>query len=211
MVVKGRSRDTAWFAITDDEWPAISHGFRSWLANDNFDDHGRQRARLAELIALARGARHDIGIGDTAEPISVEEAHDATPELVAAVAMLVGELSSSAAPPSAEEVRSIVASPACHLLVARDGERRIVGMLTLVVFPIPTGVRAWIEDVVVTAAARGQGVGERLNREALRLARELGARTVDLTSRPSREAANRLYARLGFERRDTNVYRYSGP
>ena len=70
-------------------------------------------------------------------------------------------------------------------------------------------MRAWIEDVVVTAAARGRGVGELLNREALRLARELGARTVDLTSRPEREAANRLYAKLGFERRETNVYRHS--
>ena len=83
-------------------------------------------------------------------------------------------------------------------------------MLTLVVFPIPTGVRAWIEDVVVTTAARGRGVGELLNREALRLAAQLGARSVDLTSRPSREAANRLYAKLGFERRETNVYRHSG-
>ena len=84
-------------------------------------------------------------------------------------------------------------------------------MLTLVVFPIPTGVRAWIEDVVVTASARGQGVGALLTREAVRIAGEEGARTVDLTSRPDREAANRLYARLGFERRETNVYRHSGP
>jgi RimJ/RimL family protein N-acetyltransferase/prolyl-tRNA editing enzyme YbaK/EbsC (Cys-tRNA(Pro) deacylase) len=210
MVYKGRSRDTAWFAITDDEWPLISRGFRSWLADENFDANEQQRAGLAELIARARGAAR-AARATTADAIHVEEAHETTPELLAAVAALVGELSSSAAPPSAEEVRRIVASPACHLLVARDGEGRIVGMLTLVVFPIPTGVRAWIEDVVVTAAARGQGVGERLNREALRVARELGARTVDLTSRPSREAANRLYARLGFERRETNVYRHSGP
>jgi len=93
------------------------------------------------------------------------------------------------------------------LLIARDDER-IVGSLTLVVFPIPTGVRAWIEDVVVDSSVRGKGVGEALNREALRIARNKGAVTVDLTSRPSREAANRLYQRLGFEKRDTNVYRY---
>jgi ribosomal protein S18 acetylase RimI-like enzyme len=79
-----------------------------------------------------------------------------------------------------------------------------------VVFRIPTGVRAWIEDVVVDDAARGKGVGEALNRAALELAGRLGARTVDLTSRPSREAANRLYQRLGFVARDTNVYRHSG-
>ena len=85
----------------------------------------------------------------------------------------------------------------------------ILGSLTLVVFPIPTGIRAWIEDVVVDDAARGRGVGEELNRFALDLAGRLGARTVDLTSRPSREAANRLYQRIGFEARDTNVYRFS--
>jgi ribosomal protein S18 acetylase RimI-like enzyme len=82
--------------------------------------------------------------------------------------------------------------------------------MTLVVFPIPTGVRAWIEDVVVDGDARGRGVGEVLNRRALDLAASLGARTVDLTSRPSREAANRLYRRIGFVQRETNVYRFSG-
>jgi ribosomal protein S18 acetylase RimI-like enzyme len=83
----------------------------------------------------------------------------------------------------------------------------VIGTLTLALFRIPTGVRAWIEDVVVDEAARGRGAGEALTREALRLAEEAGARTVDLTSRPEREAANRLYQRLGFERRSTSVYR----
>jgi ribosomal protein S18 acetylase RimI-like enzyme len=96
------------------------------------------------------------------------------------------------------------------VLVARvDGE--IVGASTVVVFPIPTGTRAWIEDVVVDEAARGRGVGAALIREAVRLARASGARTVDLTSRPSRRAANRLYERLGFELRDSNVYRLAEP
>ena len=81
--------------------------------------------------------------------------------------------------------------------------------MTLVVFPIPTGIRAWIEDVVVDGDARGRGVGAALNQAALDRARDLGARTVDLTSRPSREAANRLYRRLGFVARETNVYRWS--
>jgi ribosomal protein S18 acetylase RimI-like enzyme len=102
----------------------------------------------------------------------------------------------------------MVASPASDVLVARlDG--RIVGTLTLVVFRIPTGVRAWIEDVVVDDAARGHGVGELLNVRALEVARSKGAKTVDLTSRPSREAANRLYQRIGFQPRETNVYRFS--
>ena len=96
------------------------------------------------------------------------------------------------------------------MLVARlDGE--IVGTLTLVMFPIPTGTRAWIEDVVVDDATRGRGVGAALTQEAVRLARANGARTVDLTSRPARAAANRLYERLGFHLRDSNVYRLASP
>jgi ribosomal protein S18 acetylase RimI-like enzyme len=97
------------------------------------------------------------------------------------------------------------------VLIARDlrDNGRIVGMLTLIVFRIPTGVRAWIEDVVVDETVRGRGVGEGLSQEAVRRAVELGARTVELTSRPSREAANRLYQRLGFALRDSNVYRYT--
>jgi ribosomal protein S18 acetylase RimI-like enzyme len=100
-------------------------------------------------------------------------------------------------------------SGASHLLLARDEAGPILGCMTLVVFRIPTGVRAWIEDVVVDADARGKGVGEALNSAALELAASLGAKTVDLTSRPSREAANRLYRRLGFVQRETNVYRWS--
>jgi ribosomal protein S18 acetylase RimI-like enzyme len=141
--------------------------------------------------------------------IEVAEALKTSPELVAAVGRLVRELSSSAAEPTGAQVAAIVASPASRLLIARDGTE-ILGMLTLVTFPIPTGVRAWIEDVVVTAAARGQGVGEQLTNAALEIAAEAGARTVDLTSRPNRDAANRLYARLGFALRETNVYRHSG-
>ena len=106
----------------------------------------------------------------------------------------------------------MVASPATTLFVAREGDDGpIVGILTLIVFRIPSGVRAWIEDVIVSEAARGQGCGEALNRAALAAAAAAGARTVDLTSRPHREAANRLYQRLGFIKRDTNVYRYEMP
>lgn len=131
--------------------------------------------------------------------------------LVPAVAGLVGQLSRSSTAPSPAEVQEIVGSPACHLLLARDADGAIVGMLTLVVFRIPTGVRTWIEDVVVDQDARGRGIGAALNHAAIRLAGEQGARTVDLTSRPSREAANRLYRRLGFVARETNVYRFEGP
>jgi len=141
--------------------------------------------------------------------VRVEEATAVSSELVAAIARLVGQLSASAQPPSADAVAAIVASPASRLLLARERDGRVVGMLTIVLFPIPTGIRAWIEDVVVDQDARGRGVGALLTRAALELAVAHGARTVDLTSRPDREAANRLYARLGFEQRQTNVYRYA--
>jgi ribosomal protein S18 acetylase RimI-like enzyme len=143
--------------------------------------------------------------------IRVEECTEVDDELVTAIAGLVPQLSSSSPPPTGEDLEEIVRSAATHLLVARDADwsGSILGAMTLVVFRIPTGVRAWIEDVVVDGEARGRGVGEALNRAALDIARQRGARTVDLTSRPTREAANRLYRRIGFVERDTNVYRFS--
>jgi ribosomal protein S18 acetylase RimI-like enzyme len=130
------------------------------------------------------------------------------PDEVAAFARLIPQLSRSSPPPDEQELQEIVGTPGTVVLVARDGDGTVLGSLTLVTFRIPTGMRAWIEDVVVDEAARGRGVGDALNRAALDAARARGCRTVDLTSRPSREAANRLYQRLGFEARDTNVYRY---
>ena len=140
--------------------------------------------------------------------IKVQEVDRITPEVVDALTILTGQLSSSARRPTAEALAQIIDSPATVLLIARDGAA-IVGMLTLVLFRIPTGVRALIEDVVVDQSARGRGVGERLTRHAIERAKRAGARTIDLTSRPPREAANRLYQRLGFEKRDSNTYRYS--
>ncbi|MCB1039050.1 MAG: GNAT family N-acetyltransferase [Acidimicrobiales bacterium] len=142
--------------------------------------------------------------------VFVEIADDVTDQLVDDVARLVPQLSSSSPPPTRAQLEEIVSSPATHLLIARDVDGSVLGSLTLVLFRIPTGLRAWIEDVVVDGEARGRGVGEALNRFAIDVAAERGARSVDLTSRPSREAANRLYQRLGFEPRETNVYRYSG-
>jgi len=132
-------------------------------------------------------------------------------DLVAAFSRLIPQLSRSAAVPTRDLIREIVEAQASTVLIARDlrDNGRIVGMLTLVVCRIPTGVRAWIEDVVVDETMRERGVGEALSREAVSSAVRLGARTVELTSRPSREAANRLYQRLGFTLRDSNVYRYT--
>jgi ribosomal protein S18 acetylase RimI-like enzyme len=137
----------------------------------------------------------------------IREATEVTPALVEGIAALIPQLSSTARPPTREELEEIVASPATVLLVASDG-LATVGALTLVLVRIPTGLRAIIEDVVVDQSRRGQGIGEALTLGALERARAAGARGVDLTSRPSREAANRLYQRLGFVRRESNVYRY---
>ncbi len=138
----------------------------------------------------------------------IEIAHEATDELVAAMASLIPQLSKSNPPPTKSELAQLIASEASTIFVARV-EGRIVGSLTLAMFRIPTGIRAWIEDVVVDDAARGHGVGEALNRAALDHAKANGAITVELTSRPSREAANRLYQRMGFVARETNVYRFT--
>ncbi len=139
--------------------------------------------------------------------VDVREVGEVTDEVVEAFGRLVPQLSSSSPPTSRDELVAIAASEASVLFVARGADGTIVGSLTLAVFRIPTGVRAWIEDVVVDDGARAAGVGQALVRAALDRAGAAGARTVDLTSRPSREAANRLYLRMGFEARTTNVYR----
>ncbi len=139
---------------------------------------------------------------------TIEIATESTDELVHAMAVLIPQLSKSNPPPSRADLNAIISSEASVLFVARVNGK-IAGALTLATFRIPTGVRAWIEDVVVDADARGHGVGEALNMAAIAEARNRGAITVELTSRPSREAANRLYQRIGFVQRETNIYRFT--
>jgi ribosomal protein S18 acetylase RimI-like enzyme len=137
--------------------------------------------------------------------VSIAEVVD--DELVAAFAHLIPQLSQSSPPPDAEQLGVLVDAADTVLFIARvDGA--IVGSLTLAFYRIPTGLKSWIEDVVVDDATRGHGVGRLLNEAALAEAKRRGAKDVSLTSRPSREAANRLYQRIGFEARTTNVYRY---
>lgn len=137
----------------------------------------------------------------------IEIVAEVTDELLTAFERLIPQLSSSSPPPGADELVDIVTSPATDLFLATDDDGTILGTATLVTFRIPTGRRAWIEDVVVDDAARGLGVGGALTQAMVDRAEELGCTTVDLTSRPMREAANRLYQSEGFEIRDTNVYR----
>ena len=153
--------------------------------------------------------------------MSVELSEQSSPELVAAMERLIPQLSRSAKPLTAEQTQALVDQDSVYLFVFRtdkpvtaaDGNEveagTILGMLSLATFAIPTGVRAWVEDVVVDAGTRGMGAGQQLVEAAVAHAQKIGARTVDLTSRPSREAANRLYRRCGFELRETNVYRYA--
>lgn len=147
--------------------------------------------------------------------MSVERLTASSEELVHAMSVLIPQLSRSSVPMSAEDVERFISQPNVHLFVFRSdsedpqGNAPILGMLSLAIFEIPTGVRAWIEDVVVDEQARGQGAGQALVESAVQYAQKIGARTVDLTSRPSREAANRLYQRAGFKLRETNVYRFS--
>lgn len=145
---------------------------------------------------------------DPSPSVRIEHVERVDDELVDAFERLIPQLSSSSPAPSAEQLRELVSSPDTVLLLARvDG--LILGSLTLVFYRIPTGLKAWIEDVVVDGEARGHGVGAELNLAALAEAKARGAKDVSLTSRPSREAANRLYQRIGFQARDTNVYRYT--
>jgi ribosomal protein S18 acetylase RimI-like enzyme len=141
------------------------------------------------------------------EQVEVEVLGEVNDEVEAAFGRLLPQLSRSAKPLTSTDIARIHSAEAITLLIARcDGA--IAGMLTLVMFPLPTGQRAWIEDVVVDEKFRGRGAGEELTKAAIRIAQAAGARTVDLTSRPSREAAGRLYERAGFQQRDSRVYRY---
>jgi ribosomal protein S18 acetylase RimI-like enzyme len=139
--------------------------------------------------------------------VTIKVADRATQEVLDGLNRILPQLSSSAPPLTLVELDEICVNDT--VFIARDSGV-IVGSLTLVIFRLPTGLRAWIEDVVVDEAARGKGVGEKLNKAAIKATFDSGARTLDLTSRPSREAANRLYQKLGFKPRETNVYRFAG-
>ena len=139
--------------------------------------------------------------------MTIDVVHTVDDELVAAIARLLPQLS-TARLPDRDELADMLAQPGCTLFAARQADGgRIFGFLVLTMYRIPTGLQARIDDVVVDDAARGKGVGEALSRAAIARAREARAKNVTLTSRPSREAANRLYARLGFQPVHTNVYR----
>jgi ribosomal protein S18 acetylase RimI-like enzyme len=140
---------------------------------------------------------------------TIEQIHKADDELAAAFTRLIPQLNPAHTPPTLDELEQILSGETTELFAARAVPGgKILGVLALVVFHTPTGTHAWIEDVVVDETARGLGLGEALSRAALQRAAERGADTVNLTSRASRTAANHLYQRLGFELRQSNLYRY---
>lgn len=140
--------------------------------------------------------------------IAITEVTKVDRDVVGTLASLIPQLSEKHQPPTHADVVEIVQSEAVKLFVARDiSNNSIVGCLTLVVFRIPTGKRAWLEDVVVDKAYRGRGIGRHLCNKAIDVARQAGVEKIDLTSYPSRKAANRLYQSMGFKLRDTNIYR----
>jgi ribosomal protein S18 acetylase RimI-like enzyme len=139
--------------------------------------------------------------------VAIATAEDAE-ELHAALQALVPQLSRSNPPPGLDAVRALLAHDAITQFVARRDDGSIVGVATLAAFPIPTATRGWVEDVIVDEASNNQGIGRMLLDAMVARAGELGCKTVDLTSRPSREAANHLYRKAGFEVRETNVYRF---
>jgi ribosomal protein S18 acetylase RimI-like enzyme len=140
--------------------------------------------------------------------VQVEELTEVTDEVVEAFARLLPQVSRSAVPLDRAALTAIAQSQAVTLLLARSGGQ-IIGSLSLAMFRVPSGLRAWIEDVVVDQEARRHGTGRALVSEALRIAAAAGVRTVDLTSRPARAAAGNLYEQAGFVLRDTRVYRHS--
>ena len=141
--------------------------------------------------------------------VSIRPVTEITESLTNAYRVLIPQLSSSSNPPTEEELQRIIESDSAQILIAEDENGEILGTMTLIIFQIPTGIRAWIEDVVVDSSARGKGIGKKLNLAALELAKQAGAKTVDLTSRPARQEANQLYRSIGFAERETNVYRFS--
>jgi len=138
----------------------------------------------------------------------IEVATEATDELLDAFQRLIPQLTKNPACLSRDEINALVKSTCSTLLVAHADDDSIVGMLSLTVYRVPTSIRSIIEDVIVDKSARGQGIGEALMRRAIELARGRGAGNISLTSNPMREAANRLYLRVGFKKRETNAYQY---
>ena len=140
----------------------------------------------------------------------IENVSVVTGEVHDALTRLIPQLGEHKIPPTLDELTTLVNSESSTLLIARypHENSNIAGALTLVIYRVPTGLRSIVEDVVVDETMRRRGIAEALLRRAMDLARTAGANGISLTSNPRREAANKLYQTLGFQRRETNAYFY---
>jgi ribosomal protein S18 acetylase RimI-like enzyme len=142
-----------------------------------------------------------------ADQVEIVALDSITPVFLEALHRMIPQLAPGTPLPSRAQLQKVIDCPVNTLFAARVNDRT-VGTLTLTMVVTPTGTTGWVADVVVDDLVRGKGIGEKLVREAIAHAKSLGARYVDLSSRPAREAANRLYQRIGFAKRETNYYRY---
>ena len=139
--------------------------------------------------------------------INITEVKVVTDELVEAFSRLLPQLSQNAKAITKADLKNIISSDNTFIITATVGDE-IVGALTLLLYRIPTGHKAHIEDVVVDQNNRGKGIGQSLIGYAIEKAKQADAASIDLTSKPSRTSANRLYQKMGFTKRQTNVYRH---
>ncbi|MCD4671037.1 MAG: GNAT family N-acetyltransferase [Anaerolineaceae bacterium] len=140
------------------------------------------------------------------ETIHIKQAGQANEDILSAMQRLMTQLT-SAPPPNIEELQEMLGAGATTtLFLARQADNTIIGMAALSVFRVPSGLKAWIEDVVVDEAHRGKGIGEALTEACIEHARALGVHSIHLTSNPARVAANQLYQKLGFQLHETNLY-----
>ena len=138
--------------------------------------------------------------------MEINQVTQITPALMASFERLIPQLAPGCRPPTEEQLEKIIHSGSTLIFIASENGE-IIGTLTLVIYPLMTGAKAWIEDVVVDNTMRGRGIGKLLTLHAIGYAARAGIAKIDLTSSPSRVEANALYQRIGFVRRETNVYR----
>jgi ribosomal protein S18 acetylase RimI-like enzyme len=141
--------------------------------------------------------------------MKIREVTTYSEKIYEAIAGLLPQLDTNIRPPAREYLEQVLRSESSHFIIGELENNEIAGFLVIVTYPVPTGIKAWVEDVVVDEALRGKGYGMDLMQYAIDYARSAGAEHLDLTSRPWRIAANRLYQKLGFALRETNVYRYN--
>lgn len=139
--------------------------------------------------------------------MKIREINRFSNRIFSAVAELLPQLAPGSEQPDKDRFKKILKSEGTHFFIAEDN-KKIVGVLTVVTYDLLSGTKVWIEDVVVDESQRGKGYGESLVLFAIDFTRSIGAESIDLTSKPSRTAANQLYLKLGFKIRQTNVYRY---